>query len=283
MKDVSALPVAELKPDGLAVRVLSAMALAAPVLAAVYFGWPFFPLLTAAAALILAWEWSRVCGGRSGAKVVIMGALLLAAAMAAALGAPAIAFAVLGMGFALLWALPPVEGEPISPHARLWFSGGTLYIGIPCVALIWLRGDGDAGRETLFWLFAVVWAADSGAYAMGRMIGGPRLAPAISPNKTWAGFIGGAACAGAAGAALAALYGRTELVPLALVGAAIGAVAEAGDLTESWIKRHFHVKDASNIIPGHGGLMDRVDGLLAAAAVVALLGLIGKESVLAWF
>ncbi len=283
MKDVSALPVAELNPDGLAVRVFSAVILAAPVLAAIYFGWPYFPLLTAAAALILVWEWTRVCGGRSGAKVMIMGALLLAAIMAAALGAPGIAFAVLGIGFALLWALPPVEGEPASPHSRLWFSSGTLYVGIPCVALIWLRGDGEAGRETLFWLFAVVWAADSGAYAMGRLIGGPRLAPAISPNKTWAGFIGGAACAGAAGTALAALFGRTELVPLALVGAAIGAVAEAGDLTESWIKRHFHVKDASNIIPGHGGLMDRVDGLLAAAAVVALLGLIGKESVLTWF
>lgn len=283
MKDVSALPVAELVKDGLVVRALSAVVLAVPVLAAVYFGWPYFPLLTAAAALILAWEWTRVCGGRAGAKLVILGALLLAAVLAAALAAPGIALAVLGMGFALLWSLPRLEGEPASPHGRLWFASGSLYVGIPCVALIWLHGDAEAGRQTLFWLFAVVWAADSGAYAMGRLIGGPRLAPAISPNKTWAGFIGGVACAGAAGAALAALFGRTGLLPLTLVGAAIGAVAQAGDLIESWIKRHFQVKDASHIIPGHGGLMDRADGLLAAAAAMALLELIGKESVLAWF
>ncbi len=264
-------------------RSLSAVVLALPVLAAIYFGWPYFPLLTAAAALILAWEWTRVCGATAGAKLVILGAMLLAAVLAAALGSPGIALAVLGTGFALLWALPRLEGEPASRHGRLWFASGILYVGIPCVALIWLRGDAEAGRETLIWLFVVVWAADSGAYAMGRLIGGPRLAPAISPNKTWAGLIGGVACAGAAGAALAALFGRTGVVPLSLLGAAIGAVAEGGDLTESWIKRHFDVKDVSNIIPGHGGLMDRVDGLLVAAAAMALLSLIGKESVLSWF
>ena len=283
MKDVSALPVAELVKDAFSVRVLSAVVLALPVLAAIYFGWPYFPLLTAAAALILAWEWTRVCGGRTGVKLVILGALLLAAVMAAALAQPGIALAVLGIGFALLWAFPPLEGEPASPHGRLWFASGILYVGIPCVALIWLRGDTEAGRETMIWLFVVVWAADSGAYAMGRLIGGPRLAPSISPNKTWAGLIGGVACAGAVGAALAALFGRTGLVSMTLLGAAIGAVAEAGDLTESWIKRHFDVKDVSNIIPGHGGLMDRVDGLLVAAAAMALLVLFGKGSIFAWF
>ena len=269
--------------DAFAVRALSAVVLAVPVMAAVYFGWPYFQLLTAAAALILAWEWTRVCGATAGNKLAILGALLLAVVMTAALAQPGMALVVLGLGFALLWALPRFEEEPASAQDRLWFASGILYVGIPCVALIWLRGDGEAGRQTLIWLFAVVWAADSGAYAMGRLIGGPLLAPAISPNKTWSGLIGGVACAGAAGAALAALFGRTGVVPLSLLGAAIGAVAEAGDLTESWIKRHFHVKDASNIIPGHGGLMDRVDGLLAAAAVMALLELIGKESVLAWF
>ena len=283
MKGVSALPVAELVKDAFAMRALSAVVLALPVLAAIYFGWPYFSLLTAAAALILAWEWTRVCGGRTGRKLAILGALLLAAVLAADLEMPIMALAILGLGFAKLLIIPPHEGEPASPQDRLWFASGILYVGLPCVALIWLRGDAEAGRETLIWLFVVVWAADSGAYALGRLIGGPRLAPAISPNKTWAGLIGGVACAGAAGGALATLFGRTDLVSLTLLGAAIGAVAEAGDLTESWIKRHFDVKDVSNIIPGHGGLMDRVDGLMVAAVAMALLGLIGKESVLAWF
>ena len=269
--------------DALAVRALSAVILALPVLAAVYFGWPYFMLLTAAAALILAWEWTRVCGTTAGTKMAILGAVLLAAVMTAAWDQPGLALAVLGLGFALLWALPGIEGEPASPHGSLWLASGALYVGIPCVALIWLRGDAEAGRQTLIWLFAVVWAADCGAYAMGRIFGGPLLAPVISPKKTWTGLIGGIACAGAAGAALAALFDRTGLVPLTLAGAAIGAVAEGGDLIESWIKRHFHVKDASNIIPGHGGLMDRVDGLLVAAAAMALLELIGKESILTWF
>jgi phosphatidate cytidylyltransferase len=269
--------------DALAVRALSAVVLALPVLAAVYYGWPYFMLLTAAAALILAWEWTRVCGGAAVTKLIILGAFLLAGVMTAAWDRPGIALAILGLGFALLWVLPPAEGEPASPRGRLWLASGALYVGLPCVALIWLRGDSEAGRQTLIWLFAVVWAADSGAYALGRMIGGPLLAPMISPKKTWSGLIGGVACAGAAGAALAALFGKTGLVPLTLAGAAIGAVAEGGDLIESWIKRHFQVKDASNIIPGHGGLMDRVDGLLVAAVAMALLELIGKESVLTWF
>ena len=264
-------------------RALSALVLALPVLAAVYFGWPYFMLLTAAAALILAWEWARVCGAGSGTKLAILGAFLLAAVLTAAWDRPGVALAVLALGFALLWALPRNEGEVASPRDRLWLASGALYVGLPCVALIWLRGDDEAGRQTLIWLLAVVWAADSGAYAMGRLIGGPLLAPVISPKKTWSGLIGGVACAGATGAALAALFGRTGLVPLTLLGAVIGAVAEGGDLIESWIKRHFQVKDASNIIPGHGGLLDRVDGLLVAAAVMALLELIGKESVLTWF
>ena len=164
----------------------------------------------------------------------------------------------------------------------LWQGAGMLCIGIPFLALLWLRGDPHLGRETVIWLFAVVWCVDIGAYAFGRLVGGPRLAPTISPNKTWAGLIGGAACAAVAGAVAAVFLEKAGWGPLAAVSAGIAVVAQGGDLVESALKRHFRVKDASNIIPGHGGLLDRVDGLLAASVAVALLGMTGGGGVLTW-
>ena len=118
------------------------------------------------------------------------------------------------------------------------------------------------GRDLVFWLLAVVWATDIGAYFAGRGIGGAKLAPAISPNKTWAGLIGGALAAALVGIIAARLLG-SGAIPLAVGGMALAVVAQGGDLLESWCKRRFGVKDSSHVIPGHGGILDRVDGLLA--------------------
>ena len=161
-------------------------------------------------------------------------------------------------------------------------AAGVAYVGLPMMALVWLRADATHGVEVLFWLFAVVWSADTGAYFFGRLIGGPRLAPVISPNKTWAGLIGGGICAGVAGLATAVLMDSESVPALALFSAGMGVVAQGGDLLESGIKRHFQIKDVSNLIPGHGGVMDRVDGLLAAAVATALAGLFGEGCILAW-
>lgn len=231
MAQPSAGPTAK-SNSGIMLRTVSALVLAPPVLAAVHFGWPFFEILIALGALVLAWEWWRIC-------------------------APA-------------------------PSRVSWLAAGLLYIVPPCLALLWLRSDPALGRETLFWLLALVWATDIGAYASGRLIGGPRLAPAISPKKTWAGLIGGACCAGATGAAAAALLGKGALLPLAALSAILAVVSQGGDLLESWVKRRFDTKDSSNLIPGHGGLLDRVDGLLAAAAAVALIDLVAGGKVLEW-
>src|SRR5436305_1773858 len=144
-----------------------------------------------------------------------------------------------------------------------------------------LAGAEAAGRLTLLWVFAVVWATDIGAYMIGRQIGGPLLAPHWSPRKTWAGMIGGAGCAALAGWAAARLLGVSAL-PLVLVSAGLAIVEQFGDLAESVAKRRFGVKDSSGLIPGHGGLLDRLDGLLAVIPAVALLTLIGGGSVLAW-
>ncbi len=169
------------------------------------------------------------------------------------------------------------------PPARfLWLAGGFLYIGVPALALIWLRADEEFGRGTIFWMLALVWATDCGAYVFGRWIGGLRLAPALSPNKTWAGLIGGVACAGATGSATAMVLGQGGVLTLGAFSASLGVIEQAGDLLESWIKRRCGVKDTGTLIPGHGGLLDRVDGLLAVALTVALITLAADGSILKW-
>jgi phosphatidate cytidylyltransferase len=140
------------------------------------------------------------------------------------------------------------------------------------MALDWLRADPVYGQLTIFWLFGVVWATDIGAYAAGRTIGGAKLAPRISPNKTWAGLAGGVLSAGLVGLGVAIWFVK-DPHPLALAGlsAALAVLAQLGDLGESSLKRHFGVKDSGRLIPGHGGVLDRCDGLLSTAPAVALL------------
>lgn len=222
-------PEAKSSSSGLNVRIKSAAVLAPVVLGTVYVGSPYFETLIAAAALIMAYEWNKLCGGRMG-----------------------------------------------------WLIAGAFYIVLPCWALLSLRAESVHGMETLFWLLAVVWAADTGAYAFGRLIGGPKLAPVISPNKTWAGLVGGIGMAAIIGVGTALLLDHKAVLTLAGWSALIGAISQAGDLIESWVKRHFGVKDTGSIIPGHGGMLDRVDGLLAAALGVAIIGAIGMGSILTW-
>jgi phosphatidate cytidylyltransferase len=134
----------------------------------------------------------------------------------------------------------------------------------------------------LLWMFAVVWATDIGAYAVGRRLGGPRLAPRWSPGKTWAGLIGGAGAAALAGWITGYVLGIAPVLPLVMASTGLAVVEQFGDLAESMAKRRFGVKDSSGLIPGHGGLLDRVDGLLAVIPVAALLTVISGEGVLSW-
>jgi phosphatidate cytidylyltransferase len=244
-----------------------------PVLLAVYFGSPFFELMIGVAAAVLAWEWFALCGaGRPRIIGLTLGGVLLIAVAAAAVFAiwHAIVALVLGMIAVLLVS-----------KGQAWLSAGTIYLGLPCVALIWLRNDAPAGRELVLWLIVLVWAVDIGAYVAGRLIGGPRLAPGVSPNKTWAGLAGGVGLAAATSAGFAGANGHPHLLGPAAFGALLGCTAQAGDLVESWVKRRFGVKDTSGLIPGHGGLLDRVDGLLIVALVVALISA-ADEGVFRW-
>jgi phosphatidate cytidylyltransferase len=162
----------------------------------------------------------------------------------------------------------------------VWMAAGAVYIGLPVFAILWLRSQ---DRETALWLMAAVWATDSAAYGAGRIIGGWKLLPSVSPNKTWAGLVGGAAGAAIVGAAMAAGFGL-GVAPwlLASMSALLALVAQGGDLFESAIKRRFGVKDAGRLIPGHGGLLDRIDGLLAAAPAAAVLCLAFGGGVTVW-
>jgi phosphatidate cytidylyltransferase len=151
-----------------------------------------------------------------------------------------------------------------------WLALGVVYISLACVSLIALRADPRSGRAIVIVFFSIIWATDIGAYVVGRAIGGPKLAPAISPNKTWAGAIGGLVCATVAAFAAAYLL-EFKLTALAMLIAAavLSAVSQLGDLLESWWKRRFQVKDSGNLIPGHGGILDRIDGVLLASPVAA--------------
>lgn len=165
----------------------------------------------------------------------------------------------------------------------LWLAFGVLYIALSCWALWRLRLDPEWGRVTLFWLLAVVWGADTGGYVFGMTLRGPKLAPTISPNKTWSGFAGGTLFSAVAGWGVLAFAKDGDAgVNVLLFSAAIGVVSQVGDLFESWVKRRFGVKDSGSIIPGHGGLFDRIDGLVAAAIASVVINIGFKGNVLAW-
>jgi len=168
------------------------------------------------------------------------------------------------------------------PHSG-WILAGVPYIGFPSYALVFVRNSGDLGLETVLWIFVLVWAADTSAYATGRTFGGPKLAPGISPNKTWSGLFGGITGAATVGLITGLVLNHDSVIPLILISAALGALSQGGDLMESWIKRRFGKKDAGSLIPGHGGLFDRVDGLLATALAVALINIaLENGSILTW-
>jgi phosphatidate cytidylyltransferase len=262
----------------LGLRTLSALVLAPMAIAAAWFGWPWLPIVTAIAAAVMAWEWARLCqAGRLGASgVVLIGAVFGAVVAAAAAGlAAAVGVSLAGAGI-VFWMARREPGR-----AAEWLAVGPLWVALPCVLLLWLARMDGGGRVTVLWIFAIVWSTDIGAYAFGHWLGGPRLAPRWSPGKTWAGLIGGAGCAALAGWGTARVLGISA-VPLVVASAGLAIVEQFGDLAESVAKRRFGVKDSSGLIPGHGGLLDRLDGLLAVIPAVALLTLIDGGSVLTW-
>lgn len=260
--------------SGFGLRSASALVLIPPVLAVVWFGGWWFAALVVLAAAGMGREWARLtgCGGALGAVLPLVAAL---PALAMALDAPAAALALAAVCTAGLWFAAWRAGL----RAPEWSALGTAWIALPCSAVVWL--DRIAGWPAILWLLFTVWASDSGAFVAGRWLGGPRLAPALSPNKTWAGVAGGLLATALVGWA-AALLAHAAAGALVAASLGLGIAAQAGDLAESLAKRRFGAKDSGQIIPGHGGLLDRLDGMLGAAALQWLLTLAAGASPLLW-
>lgn len=256
-------PIRELAP-----RIISALVLATITLGLTWAGPAYFAFLVAIVSSILLWEWSRLTGGSGTSAATLAGGLAILLALATLVGGwPGWSLAVLAAGAI---AAAVVATGP----SRLMAGAGVVYAGLPSLALVWLRSDATYGLAVIVFLFLVVWATDTGAFIAGRAIGGPRLWARVSPNKTWAGLVGGVSLAAVVGGAYTAWV--TGGVPLRVIAlaAALGIVSQGGDLFESGLKRAYGVKDASGLIPGHGGFMDRVDGLVFAAVAAAAYALV---------
>jgi phosphatidate cytidylyltransferase len=252
----------------LMLRVASALVLAPLAIGTAYFGgWPF-ALFWSLAAVGVFWEWSALVAGGERRSVLMVGGAALIISLALAGGGRL-------MGAMVVTALGIVATAPVAPaHYRGWAAAGVPYAGAIGIAPIALRADSEDGFVAVMFVFAIVWTTDIVAYFLGRLIGGPKLLPQVSPKKTWSGAVSGLLAAVLAAIAVAKAAELSGLYWIAAVAAILSTVAQAGDLFESRLKRRFGAKDSSHLIPGHGGLMDRLDGFVFAAAMAGMIGVL---------
>jgi phosphatidate cytidylyltransferase len=281
-------------------RILSAAVLLPVAVVAIVLGAPWFNILIAVFAVTMAWEWTSVVAtirnpgetkpvpAPSARGWGVLAAISAATAVLAVWRASGwratgpdwwtvSAWVVILLGVAVVAVFSLIADR----QRAMWYVAGIPYVTVPPVALVLLRDDPE-GLATIVWMLALVVAADTGGYLVGRTVGGPKLAPRVSPNKTWSGLGGAVAGAALVGLLTAFILNHTNVLMLTLISAVIGLLEQGGDLVESAFKRHFGVKDTSQIIPGHGGVLDRVDGLLAVAVAVLVINLWAGGSVLAW-
>jgi phosphatidate cytidylyltransferase len=250
----------------LVMRIVAASVMAPLAVAIAYAGGWLWAALVTLAAIGLYVEWLTVVDAAREKRVVACGVIALAlAGFCLAQGWIWTALGILAIGLVAV---------AVTSQARPnWTAAGFLYAAAAEIASVLLRLDSTKGFAALIFVLLVVWVTDIGGYFAGRGIGGPKLWPRVSPKKTWAGAVGGFAASLAVAGGFAALdLGKTG--PLLLLGAGLSVVSQLGDLFESAVKRRFGVKDSSHIIPGHGGLLDRLDGFVAAVVMAAIFGLL---------
>jgi phosphatidate cytidylyltransferase len=252
----------------LVLRVCSALVLVPIAIGAAYLGgWPF-AVFWGLAAMGVLWEWISLVA-RSDHRTVLMtgGASLALAVALVATGHLLAAVIVLAISTLGVAALAPAKW-------RTWIAAGVPYAGALGVAPVVLRSDSEDGFLSVIFLFAIVWTTDVVAYFSGRAIGGPKLMAQVSPKKTWSGAIGGTLAAVIVAFILAKVMALSGLFAIAMLAVVLSICAQGGDLFESFLKRRFGAKDSGHLIPGHGGLMDRLDGFITASVVAALIGLL---------
>jgi phosphatidate cytidylyltransferase len=254
-------------PPELRLRIVSGVAIGIVAFAMLYWSPVAFAVLTFLVAAAMSWEWGRIVRGPmpdTGLFVHILAVLAAAVLTAEDMAGMAIVVAIVG-------AIAVAALAAGSDRTRL-SGAGVLYTALPVVALGWLRGDEPLGFLATLFIIVAVAVTDVAAFTAGRTIGGPKLWPEISPNKTWSGLLGGIAAAAVGGALFSVITGTGGPLWLATLGLAVGLVSQWGDLAESALKRHFGLKDSGGFIPGHGGFMDRMDGLVTASVAAALIG-----------
>jgi phosphatidate cytidylyltransferase len=261
-----AAPAAAPDSRNLVMRIAVAAVLIPLAVAIVYAGGWLWTALVTLAAIGLLVEWLAIVGLAGASRVTVPGVAALAAAgLCFAMGRLDAALMVLAVGL--------VAVVSIAPERQGWAAAGFLYAAAAEIASVLVRLDPVKGFAALMFVLLIVWVTDSGGYFAGRGIGGPKLWPRVSPKKTWAGAVGGLAASLAVACGFAA-FDLGRIGPLLMLSGVLSVVSQLGDLFESAVKRRFGVKDSSHIIPGHGGLMDRLDGFVAAVVVAALFGLL---------
>ncbi len=279
---------AERRFDAFLLRCLSAAVLIPVVLAAIWLGGIWLAALLLAAVGLMAKEWVDICFARGmeappwtasphPTAVVFLCAAVLAV-VAVSMGRFLPAFTILATGVISLGVMTGLKRRTDDVILTL----GLAYITIPIIAVMWLSSSVDHGTMLLFWVLGIVWATDIGAYLAGNLLGGPKLAPMVSPSKTWSGLLGGLTAAVGLMAALGSLGFTPMNLRFILLTALVSLVAQGGDLLESMLKRRFEVKDSGTLIPGHGGVLDRLDSLLTAFPFVAGLQLLMGNGETLW-
>jgi len=264
--------------ESMRLRIASAVVLAPIALAAVYAGGWSTVALVAVAGVLAANEWDRLSGGPGlpGTTAVIHALIVLAASILAGLELYEAALGVVFVG-----AVATAIYAALRDRTPVWLALGVLYLALPMIALIWLRRD-EAGVVVLIWLLLIVWATDIAGIFVGKAVGGPKLWPRISPNKTWSGAVAGVVAAAIVGAITAGLREKATLGIMIPLSVSLSVISQFGDLAESAVKRYYEVKDTGTLIPGHGGILDRIDGLLLVLPAAAVIALLNKGSALIW-
>lgn len=251
----------------LAARLVSSVILISVSVACLWAGTFPFALLVAVLGVAMCWEWGCAVRSQSADSSFVLHALTaVAASLGTVMIGPVIALTVIAAGSGALTIINLGK-------TGLWSGVGGLYVGLPAIGLVWIRNDAELGALAVLFILCIVWAHDTFAMIVGRTVGGPRLWPRLTPNKTWSGAIGGLLASVLAAVAFAQIVTTGDGWHLAWVGLALGIAGFIGDLIESAFKRAHRLKNSSHLIPGHGGVLDRLDGVVAATLLAALIAL----------